>query len=124
MYALPLSLLLAMEELDGDEVRVSSRGRLAERDIVQVRLEIRLSPRVSLEHVSVNNISVGFMSPGAGRLAFIAHTQTLTGDCFIQNAVSICITQVYCITMPTFLIHAFCLSLISQCKTLTKNNIW
>lgn len=26
----------AMEELDGDEVRVSSRGRLAERDIVQV----------------------------------------------------------------------------------------
>lgn len=29
-------LLLAMEELDGDEVRVSSRGRLAERDIVQV----------------------------------------------------------------------------------------
>lgn len=25
-----------MEELDGDEVRVSSRGRLAERDIVQV----------------------------------------------------------------------------------------
>uniref|UniRef100_A0A7N8XKF5 Copine-9-like n=1 Tax=Mastacembelus armatus TaxID=205130 RepID=A0A7N8XKF5_9TELE len=30
-----LSLFLAMEELDGDEVRVSSRGRLAERDIVQ-----------------------------------------------------------------------------------------
>lgn len=26
----------AMEELDGDEVRVSSRGRVAERDIVQV----------------------------------------------------------------------------------------
>lgn len=26
-----------MEELDGDEVRVSSRGRFAERDIVQVR---------------------------------------------------------------------------------------
>lgn len=26
----------AMEELDGDEVRVSSRGRFAERDIVQV----------------------------------------------------------------------------------------
>lgn len=25
-----------MEELDGDEVRVSSRGRVAERDIVQV----------------------------------------------------------------------------------------
>ena len=29
-------LLAAMEELDGDEVRVSSRGRSAERDIVQV----------------------------------------------------------------------------------------
>lgn len=29
-----------MEELDGDEVRVSSRGRLAERDIVQVLLMI------------------------------------------------------------------------------------
>lgn len=27
-----------MEELDGDEVRVSSRGRYAERDIVQVGL--------------------------------------------------------------------------------------
>lgn len=26
-----------MEELDGDEVRVSSRGRFAERDIVQVQ---------------------------------------------------------------------------------------
>lgn len=35
-----LSLLSAMEELDGDEVRVSSRGRLAERDIVQVILII------------------------------------------------------------------------------------
>lgn len=30
-------LSAAMEELDGDEVRVSSRGRLAERDIVQVQ---------------------------------------------------------------------------------------
>lgn len=28
----------AMEELDGDDVRVSSRGRYAERDIVQVDL--------------------------------------------------------------------------------------
>ncbi|XP_056157305.1 copine-9-like [Lampris incognitus] len=42
--ALPLSIIIvgvgpaefdAMEELDGDEVRVSSRGRFAERDIVQ-----------------------------------------------------------------------------------------
>ena len=31
------SSFVAMEELDGDEVRVSSRGRFAERDIVQVR---------------------------------------------------------------------------------------
>lgn len=38
--ALSLSVLLAMEELDGDEVRVSSRGRLAERDIVQVLIII------------------------------------------------------------------------------------
>lgn len=29
-------LSAAMEELDGDEVRVSSRGRFADRDIVQV----------------------------------------------------------------------------------------
>ncbi|KAM9654996.1 copine-9 isoform 12-T12 [Morphnus guianensis] len=43
--ALPMSIIIvgvgpaefeAMEELDGDEVRVSSRGRYAERDIVQV----------------------------------------------------------------------------------------
>ncbi|XP_009700071.1 PREDICTED: copine-9-like [Cariama cristata] len=42
--ALPMSIIIvgvgpaefeAMEELDGDEVRVSSRGRYAERDIVQ-----------------------------------------------------------------------------------------
>jgi len=33
------SLLLpaAMVELDGDDIRISSRGKLAERDIVQVR---------------------------------------------------------------------------------------
>lgn len=31
-----------MEELDGDEVRVSSRGCLAERDIVQVLIVIGL----------------------------------------------------------------------------------
>lgn len=29
-----------MEELDGDEVRVSSRGRVAERDIVQVQYSL------------------------------------------------------------------------------------
>lgn len=28
--------LLAMVELDGDDIRISSRGKLAERDIVQV----------------------------------------------------------------------------------------
>lgn len=37
---LSLPSLSAMEELDGDEVRVSSRGRLAERDIVQVLFNI------------------------------------------------------------------------------------
>lgn len=36
LYTLLVSPYLAMEELDGDEVRVSSRGRAAERDIVQV----------------------------------------------------------------------------------------
>ena len=30
----------AMEELDGDTVRLSSRGRYAERDIVQVNLHV------------------------------------------------------------------------------------
>lgn len=28
---------VAMVELDGDDIRISSRGKLAERDIVQVR---------------------------------------------------------------------------------------
>lgn len=28
-----------MVELDGDDIRISSRGKLAERDIVQVTLE-------------------------------------------------------------------------------------
>lgn len=31
-----MMMCAAMEELDGDDVRVSSRGRFAERDIVQV----------------------------------------------------------------------------------------
>lgn len=30
-----------MVELDGDDIRISSRGKLAERDIVQVRLSYR-----------------------------------------------------------------------------------
>ena len=29
----------AMDELDGDDVRLSSRGRYAERDIVQVKIQ-------------------------------------------------------------------------------------
>lgn len=37
--------LPAMEELDGDEVRVSSRGRYAERDIVQVTGALSPLPR-------------------------------------------------------------------------------
>ena len=47
---LPMSIIIvgvgnedftAMEELDGDEVRLSFRGVEAERDIVQVRLKLR-----------------------------------------------------------------------------------
>lgn len=30
----------AMIELDGDEIRISSRGRYAERDIVQVKVHV------------------------------------------------------------------------------------
>lgn len=55
-----LSPVLAMEELDGDEVRVSSRGRLAERDIVQVLPVILFNVRVKLELVSVNSSCMHF----------------------------------------------------------------
>uniref|UniRef100_A0A3P9LQ98 Copine family member IX n=1 Tax=Oryzias latipes TaxID=8090 RepID=A0A3P9LQ98_ORYLA len=67
--ALPLSIIIvgvgpaefdAMEELDGDEVRVSSRGRLAERDIVQVLLMILLDLLVRFVFFfSVNGVSRG-----------------------------------------------------------------
>lgn len=40
-----------MEELDGDVVRLSSRGKYAERDIVQVRLEKKYSDIVILLNV-------------------------------------------------------------------------
>ena len=49
--ALPLSIIIvgigdadfeAMDVLDGDDVRLSSRGRYAERDIVQVSCGIKL----------------------------------------------------------------------------------
>lgn len=36
LVLLMMMMSAAMEELDGDDVRVSSRGRFAERDIVQV----------------------------------------------------------------------------------------
>ncbi len=36
MYLYFLSFPTAMVELDGDDIRISSRGKLAERDIVQV----------------------------------------------------------------------------------------
>lgn len=39
---------LAMVELDGDEIRISSRGRYAERDIVQVHAPVFLSNHSSL----------------------------------------------------------------------------
>ena len=38
MYVKCFSFSTAMEVLDGDDVRLSSRGRYAERDIVQVLL--------------------------------------------------------------------------------------
>lgn len=37
-----------MVELDGDDIRISSRGKLAERDIVQVRLLFLTLLRTSL----------------------------------------------------------------------------
>lgn len=45
-----LMLSAAMEELDGDNVRVSSRGRVAERDIVQVWKPLDQGPHVQSEH--------------------------------------------------------------------------
>lgn len=37
LFKNPLLFSVAMVELDGDDVRISSRGKVAERDIVQVR---------------------------------------------------------------------------------------
>lgn len=37
-----------MVELDGDDVRISSRGKLAERDIVQVKLIVQPVPLARL----------------------------------------------------------------------------
>lgn len=37
-----LLISTAMVELDGDDVRISSRGKLAERDIVQVKQALAL----------------------------------------------------------------------------------
>lgn len=45
-----LMLSAAMEELDGDNVRVSSRGRVAERDIVQVWKSLYQGPHVQTVH--------------------------------------------------------------------------
>lgn len=46
LYPLPPT---AMVELDGDDVRISSRGKLAERDIVQVKPRHWLSPQKTEE---------------------------------------------------------------------------
>lgn len=40
----------AMEVLDGDDVRLSSRGRHAERDIVQVRIKVSKYYKKVLEY--------------------------------------------------------------------------
>lgn len=37
LFKNPFLFSVAMVELDGDDVRISSRGKVAERDIVQVR---------------------------------------------------------------------------------------
>ena len=52
-----MSWLSAMEVLDGDDVRLSSRGRYAERDIVQVGgmlLYVSLLERVYIFYVEQN----------------------------------------------------------------------
>lgn len=70
-------LSAAMEELDGDEVRVSSRGRFAERDIVQVRhfQQTNLLPSFGIDFKDVNQLDSGCLD-----LFYkldIVHTSTL-----------------------------------------------
>lgn len=50
---------LAMVELDGDDIRISSRGKLAERDIVQVRKFVI----TSLNVMSNNNFRLESVGP-------------------------------------------------------------
>lgn len=45
--------LSAMVELDGDDIRISSRGKLAERDIVQVTLNKRKKSSKTLIYAHV-----------------------------------------------------------------------
>ena len=44
----------AMDELDGDDVRLSSRGRYAERDIVQVNIQSGHIQKQYLRAIFVN----------------------------------------------------------------------
>lgn len=73
-HALSLSILLAMEELDGDEVRVSSRGRLAERDIVQVLIIILFNFR-RLDLSLFPSTAAAWGSYPRRRMAYIHSTQ-------------------------------------------------
>ena len=52
---------IAMEELDGDEVRVSSRGRFAERDIVQVKPSSSSSKHIFYSHNIVKSCLFKFV---------------------------------------------------------------
>lgn len=47
-----------MVELDGDDIRISSRGKLAERDIVQVTLETMSDQRKKKKRYFFKNIFI------------------------------------------------------------------
>lgn len=57
--------LSAMVELDGDDIRISSRGKLAERDIVQVILSHCTGSIPPLQHFCKTLLDL-FWSPLAG----------------------------------------------------------
>lgn len=48
-------MLLAMEVLDGDDVRLTSRGRAAERDIVQVGLNFQRIVKQFYQHKQIKS---------------------------------------------------------------------
>lgn len=63
--------LIAMVELDGDDIRISSRGKMAERDIVQVSFVlcafcIFLLPQKSHNHSDVVQFCPSFKNSTSG----------------------------------------------------------